>query len=79
MAKKPSTGVVLGKHRRAGRAMNDMSQEQLAKKLKLSRAMVGKYESGEANMSLTFYFSTCKALKLDPEHLVQVMLKEVRG
>ena len=47
---------------KAARALKDMSQEDLAKKVEVSRQTINAIESGDYNPSINLCIAICKAL-----------------
>lgn len=47
---------------KAARALKDMSQEQLAKKVQVSRQTINAIENGDYNPSINLCIAICKAL-----------------
>ena len=47
---------------KAARALKDMSQEELAKQVEVSRQTINAIENGDYNPSINLYISICRVL-----------------
>jgi len=61
----------LGKTIKVERVINDMSQDELAKKCKLSRNHMGAIERGEKNCTLSILYRISTALNLKISELFE--------
>lgn len=66
----------LGKRVRQQRILNNLTQEQLAKRAGISCAFVGHIERGEKKASIETVVALCNALEVTPTVLLQDSLDE---
>lgn len=66
----------LGARVRQQRALNQMTQEQLAKKVGVSTSFIGHIERGEKKASVETVVSLCNAMGVSPSVLLQDSLTD---
>lgn len=60
----------IGRNLRRARKKKHLTQQDISDRTGISRATIGKYETGEVEIGITIFFAICEAIGVRPESVL---------
>lgn len=61
----------IGHALRRARKKKHLTQQDIADRTGINRSVIGRYETGEIEISISNYFAICEAIGVDPESVLR--------